>query len=417
MRIMKKTIIPSALALIAVAITFSSCKKDKEENLPTEPVAINISDNQKSMITSGNTFAFDIFKKVAETTPESKNIIISPLSISTALLMTLNGANGTTKDAMLTALRENNLTTDVLNSSSRDLVKALLAVDKRVLITIANSVWTENSFVVKKPFSDALTQYFDAEAKSFNINDPAVPSLVNTWIDTKTNGLIKKMIDQLDDNTVMLLINAIYFKGKWSAQFDKNNTVDGSFYLLSGSSKQVPMMKQNTKYKIFSGDGVKVAELPYGQGNYVMDVILPDNNKGVNDILAQLNVTKMKQWTDQMVESSVDMSFPRFKYVYETPLKDVLTDMGMGIAFTDNADFSNISDEDLLINKALHKAFIETNEEGTEAAAVTIIGIGTTSMPMNAQFTVDHPFIYVIRETTTNSILFMGRVSDPLLTE
>lgn len=391
---------------------FSGCKKN-DEKLPSEPVQLNLTSSQVGLISSENTFSYDIFKKIIDDTPESKNIIISPLSISTALSMALNGANGATRDGMLEALRMNGVSTDIINTSSRDLTNALLSVDKRVLISIANSVWSENNFVVKKTFSDILSQYYNAESKSFDINDPLVPGLINSWIDTKTNGLIDHMIDQLPDNTKMLLINAIYFKGKWASQFDKGKTVQGSFYKSDGSAIQVPMMKQNSSYMIYNGEGFTLAELPYGQGNFVMDVILPDAKDGIKSILPLITDSNLKTWFSQMSERKTDISFPRFKYAYDIDLKSVLKDMGMGIAFTDNADFSNISDIGLLINSVLHKAFIKTDEDGTEAAAVTIINIGATSINLNA-FTVDHPFLYLIRETTTNSIIFMGRVSDPL---
>lgn len=402
-----------AVSIISVALVFifSGCKKS-DEKLPTEPVQIDLTANQISLISSENTFAFDIFKKVIDKAgPE--NIIISPLSISTALSMTLNGANGATLNGMLETLRMNGVSPETINNSSRDLTKALLSVDKRVMISIANSVWSENNFVVKKPFSDVLTQYYSAESKSFDITDPKVPEMVNSWIDTKTNGLIDHMLDQVPSETRMLLINAIYFKGKWSSQFDKANTVQGSFYKSDGSTIQVPMMKQNAQYKIYDGDGFTLAELPYGQGNFVMDIILPDAKDGIKTVLPLISDTNLKVWVNQMSMKATDISMPRFKYMFKKELKDILKDMGMAIAFTENADFSNISDIGLLISFVLHQALIETNEEGTEAAAATIIGIGVTSAGPDFQLNIDHPFIYLIRETTTNSILFMGKVSDP----
>lgn len=404
---------PLLSIFIVFVLLLSSCKKESDEKSPTEPVQIDLTANQVSLIASENTFAFDIFKKVVEANPESKNIIISPLSISTALSMVLNGANGTTRDAIVTAMRMDGLSTDAINNSSKVLREALLSVDKRVLITIANSVWSEHNFVVKKPFTDILTQYYNADTKSFDIKDPMVPGLINTWISEKTNGLIKNMIDRLDDNTVMLLINAIYFKGKWASEFDKDKTLPSTFYKTDGSTIQVPMMKQKSEYKVYDGEGFTMAELPYGQGNFVMDVIVPYSRDGVKTILPLINDANLKGWVNQMSSRKIDILFPRFKYMFGMELKKILTDMRMGIAFSDNADFSNISSIDLLITSVLHKAFIETNEEGTEAAAVTIIGIGATSVNTNI-LNIDHPFLYIIRETTTNSILFMGRVVDPL---
>jgi serpin B len=400
-------------SLFVTSLFLFSCSKDNTDNLPVEPVQISINADQIELIASENAFAFDLFRKTIENESEKGNIIISPLSISYALSMTLNGSAGTTRDAMLEALRVNGLTPEVINNSYKSLSEALLSVDKRVIISVANSVWTENNFVVKKPFTDILTGYYNAEAKSFDITDPLVPKQINTWIESKTNGLIKNMVDKMNDNTVMLLINAIYFKGKWNSQFDIANTVNRSFYRTDGTTVEVPMMKQKSDFKIYTGEDFVLAEFPYGQGNFVMDVILPDENNGINTLAATLTDINFSNWIAGLREMETDLTFPRFKYGYKKQLKDVLTSLGMGIAFSDFADFSNISDIDLLINEVTHQAFIETNEEGTEAAAATIVDIGVTSMPLTYVLNIDHSFIYIIRETTTNTILFMGRVSDP----
>lgn len=413
---MRKQYVKAVVLLFtAIPLIFSACKKEPSETLPVEPVPINLTTDQVSLIASENTFALDIFRKAVENSTESENIIISPLSISSALSMTLNGSGTTTTTAMLEALRMKGLSPDIINNSYKDLTNALLSIDKRVLISIANSVWIEKNFVVKKPFTDILTKYYNADYKSFNISDPLVPKQVNSWIEDKTNGLIKNMIDQLDPNTVMLLANAIYFKGKWSSQFDKEKTVQGSFYKPAGTTIQVPMMKQTNDFKIYDGEGFTLAEFPYGQGNFVMDVIVPDDKNGIKSTLSLINSNSYKLWISQMSERKTELSFPRFKYGYKKELTNILSDMGMGIAFTDKADFSNISDVATLISFVLHQAFIETNEEGTEAAAATIVGIGVTSMPAGPfVLNIDHSFLYIIRETTTNSILFMGKVADPL---
>jgi serpin B len=411
---MKKfVLLTKASVLAAISIVFFSCNKNETESLPADPVPITLTSNQVSLIESENSFAFDIFRSAAYNSKASENLIISPLSISTALSMALNGANGPTRDSMLKALRVKNITPGEINQSYKDLSEALLSVDKRVLISIANSVWAENNFVVKKPFTGILTGFYNAEAKSFDINDLLAPKQMNSWIEANTNGLIKNMIDRLDNNTVMLLINAIYFKGKWKSQFDASKTVNQAFYKSDGTTSQVPMMKQTSDFRIYKGESFTLAEFPYGQGNFVMDVLVPDSKNGVDGLLSQLNEITFQNWIGLMSERETVLSFPRFKYGYKKELNEILSGMGMGIAFTDAADFSNISDLDLLISIVLHQAFIETNEEGSEAAAATIIGIGTTSMPIRFELNLDHPFIYIIRETSTNSILFMGKVEDP----
>jgi serine protease inhibitor len=411
-----KKIITGQLSAILLLFTllFMSCSKN-DEPLPKEPVPIDLTQDQVALIESGNSFAFDIFNIVLEGAGENENVMISPLSISYALSMTVNGANGETRDDMLEALRLKGISVDAINSSYKNLTSALLSVDKRVLMSIANSVWIEDDFPVKKSFTGILTDFYNAEANTFDINDASAPDKINTWIEENTNGLIKKMIDKLNDNTVMLLINAIYFKGKWKSQFEESKTIPMPFYKSGGNQINVPMMKQKTDFNVYVGNGFTMAEFPYGQGNFVMDVVLPDEPEGLRTAVASLSDGSFTAWLNQMNERETDVSFPRFKYGFKKKLKDVLTDMGMGIAFTDAADLSNITDKyDLLINDVTHQTFIETNEEGTEAAAATVVDIGLTSMPPAALvFKMDHPFIYIIRESTTNSIIFMGRVVDP----
>jgi len=402
------------IASLVLTVIPISCKKTSNTILPDQPVAINLTTKQLSLVESGNMFAFDIFREVLNSTPNQKNVIISPLSISYALSMTLNGANSATRDSMIYALRLKNLTLDEINQSNKDLTAALLSVDERVLISIANSVWVEKNFVVKKPFTDILTDFYNADSKSFDITDLNAPSLMNNWIESKTNGLIKNMIDKLDNNTVMLLIDAIYFKGKWKIEFDKSATTDRPFSITDGSSENVPTMYQSETQKVYQGNGYTLAELAYGQGNFVIDILLPDNNS-LASLTPLLTDMGFKTMTDNLSERKVNLYLPRFKYGFKEELKDLLSQMGMGIAFTDAADFSNISDISLQINKVTHQAFIETDEEGTEAAAATVVGIIATLAGPDSPIliNVNRPFLYFIRETTTNSILFMGKVSDP----
>jgi serine protease inhibitor len=407
---------PELFVLAFFLLFFISCKKEPQTApLPTEPVQVALTQDQNSLITSENSFAFDIFNRIAAKEPVSVNLMISPLSISTALSMTLNGASGSTRDAMLNALKQNGLTEEIINNSYKSLTPTLLGLDERVKISIANSVWTEKNFAVRKAFISILTDYYSAESKPFDIqNKSAALEQINGWISDNTNGLIKNMLSEIDDNAVMFLINAIYFKGKWSSQFDQANTRQAPFFKADGTTIQVPMMKQTSNYKVYNGDGFTLAELPYGQGNFVMDILLPNEINGAAGFLTSLNDANLKSWTGKMTEKKVNVSLPKFKYAYKIELSQILSDMGMEIAFTDKADFSNISDLDLYISFVLHQSFIETNEEGTEAAAATIVGISTTSAPSDPEIlNIDHPFIYLIRETETNTVLFAGRIADP----
>ena len=411
---MKNRIITTILVLLLIPPFLVTCEKEPDETLPEEPVLIDLTSDQIALIESGNSFAFDIFRKVVENSEEPENIMISPLSISYALSMTLNGANGATRDSMLKALRVSGITPEEINISYQKLTEALLSVDKRVLMTIANSVWTREGFPVKEAFIDILETYYDAESRQFDIMDPEAHVIINQWIEDNTNGLIKEMLEKLEPDVVMLLINAIYFKGMWKYQFDENNTDQKNFYTDNDVTVEVPMMSQNADFPVYRGDNFTLAELPYGQGNFVMDIILPDDYDGINRILPLVTESSFNNWISQAHETDVDLYLPRFKYGFKKKLKDILSDMGMGIAFSGCADFTNIADADLNIQDVIHQAFIETNEEGTEAAAATVVIIELTSInPTPMVFNANHPFIYIIRETTTNSIIFMGIVNDP----
>jgi len=403
------------LGILLITISLSiSCEKSNDDN-PGDPVPINLTDKQVALVKSGNEFAFDIFRKTLENEAPEKNIMISPLSISYALSMTVNGADGPTRDSILKALRVSNISIEELNRSYKDLTAALLSVDKRVAMKIANSVWTEQNFSVKKAFIDVLTDYYMAESKPFNINDANTPSIINQWIKDNTNGLIKDMIDQLDPATVMLLINAIYFKGMWKYEFDKAETTQRPFSVSGGSQLEVPSMSQAETHKVYQGEGFTMVELPYGQGNFVMDVILPDTQSGTS-FFTNVNESDFNEWTKSLSPRKVNLYMPRFKYKYKKTLNEILADMGMTIAFTDIADFTNIAEAPLHIDSVLHQTFIETNEEGTEAAAATAVIVVLTTNELDTTLLIDinRPFIYIIREITTNTIIFMGRVSNPL---
>lgn len=412
---MKHNILTTVVVLLSIPLLLVECSKTPDEVLPEEPVLIDLTSNQISLIESENSFAFDIFRKVVENTEQAENIIISPLSISYALSMTLNGADGATRDSMLMALRVSGITPEEINNSYKKLTEALLSVDKRVIMTIANSVWTKEGFPVKESFIDILETYYDAESQQFDINNPETPDIINQWIEDNTNGLIKDMIDKLQPDVVMLLINAIYFKGIWKYQFEEGDTDYKTFYKTGDENIEVPMMNQEVDLMVYRGENFTLAELPYGQGNFVMDIILPDDPDGINRIIPVITESSFNNWISQASETKADIYLPRFKYDYKKKLKDILSDMGMRIAFYPGADFTNIADTNLNIQEVIHQAFIETNEEGTEAAAATVVIIELSSIPSGPLvFNADHPFIYIIRETTTNSIIFMGCVNDPL---
>jgi len=407
------------IRMVALLFLFSlgtiSCNKNADPVYPDSPQPVELTQTQYMIVENDNKFSLDLFRKVLEYDSAKENIMISPLSVSFALSMTANGANGATRDSMMLALAFENMSIDDINSSYWDLTSKLTALDRRVLFSIANSVWVEERLDAKEQFINTLMKWYRAETMNFNINDPGIVSAINKWIENKTNGTIDNVINELDQNVVMLLINAIYFKGKWKYSFDKENTAEMPFYPTNGGPVSAKMMNMTATLKVGSGDGFLIAELPYGQGNFVMDVILPDQGITPRELVATLSSSDLSNALGSMKDTETEIFMPRFNYEYRAEMKDILSSMGMGIAFTPFvADFSNISDDQLFISEVIHQSFIENNEEGTEAAAVTVVIIELTSVgPGKNVVKLDRPFIYIIRETETNTIAFMGLTGNP----
>lgn len=411
-KITMKGLIVTQISLLVMLI---SCEKSKTNDLPGDPVKITTEIYQKEVIDSANRLAFDLFKPTLAGAKGEENIMISPFSITSALSMTLNGAAGETFEAMKKTLGLKEKTLEQINKTYLKLMTEMVPVDKRVVLDIANSVWVEKRLVVKQPFITELQTWYKAEAREIDVTNPDAVDIVNAWIAEKTHDKIPDMLDYLDPDLAMLLINAVYFNGKWRYQFDKADTQEEPFYVTPSVSKTVFTMHQKEKLKYAKTSNSTIVELPYGQGNYTMVVVLPDENVTTNEVADALTPALWNEWMALLADntSEIELSMPRFKYKYKRLLNNDLINLGMGIAFTPDADFSNISDQNLMINRVIHQTFIETNEEGTEAAAATVVEIINTSMPITIQVNIDHPFLYFIRETSTGTVIFEGRVSDP----
>ncbi|MFO7827535.1 MAG: serpin family protein [Bacteroidales bacterium] len=383
-------------------------------DFPTEEKVIELSPESKSMVSIDNQFGIDLFKRMI-IEESDKNLMISPLSISQALLMSYNGSAGETKNAFEETLFLSGLSTDEINLAQKELVKALLEVDPAVTISIANSIWHRQGFPVKPEFVKVNQDFYDAEVREAAFDQTTV-ELINSWVENKTNGKIDQIIDEIDPSLVMFLINAIYFNGNWKYKFEASNTTNNDFNLSNGSKVTVPFMNQEVTAKLMLHDDFTILDLPYGRGNFSMLIFLPDEDKTIDDVMAAWNTESYNEWLENFEEMNVEVSIPKFKFGYEKVLNGLLQSMGLSIAFDkDNADFSNITEAmQLYIDFVKHKSFIDVNEKGTEAAAVTSVGFGVTSInPAYAKFIADKPFLFAIREKYTNAILFMGQVTNP----
>lgn len=407
------------IALISLSFFTFSCKKEKTET-PGEFKQVNLTQKQKDLVSNSNTFGFDFFKKVTEISGTEKNLMVSPLSVSMALGMTRNGAAGSTLEAMTNTLGFTGMNETDINESYKFILETCSGLDPKVKLHIANSIWYKKTFSVEQAFEQANQQYFNASVTSLDFSSPTAADMINAWVKEKTNQLIPKIIDQIPADAVMYLVNAVYFKGQWRHQFEKSKTVQKPFYLADGTEIQAAAMQQHEKHPFYKGAGFAAIELPYNQGNYVMSILLPDAGKTVKDVIGQLSKANWENWSGLFNETDIQLQLPKFKYSYdEKQMKPILTDLGMGVAFdSDRADFTRINSKGgLYISRVMHKTYIETNEEGTEAAAVTAVEIGVTSVgPVQTyNFTIDRPFVYFIQEKSTGTILFIGTVMNPNL--
>lgn len=399
------------IILVSVLVLFSSCKKDE-----TEYKDIDLTAKQQEIANSGNVFSLGLLQKVSES-ETSGNIMISPLSVDYALAMTANGAKNNTLDEMLTALDFDGFELAEFNGYFSYLMNEIVDLDNEVELRIANSIWYSNDFSVLQSFLDVNQDYYNADLESLDFSSPDALTEINNWVSDNTNDKITEIIDNIPADAVMYLINAVYFYGSWQYEFDQSQTQERSFYLEDGNTVQVEMMEMEAGLQCYIGSNYTAIELPYGQGNFVMDVIIPAGDSDVGSFIANLSSDLWTELTQGLYDQNIVLRMPKFKFEYEKELIPSLQEMGIMDLFTGVADLSGINgDGGLYVSKVKHKTYIDVNEEGTEAAAVTAVEVCYTSVDPNAPMyvTLDKPFIFIIREKSTSVILFEGVLRNPL---
>ncbi|MDP4291681.1 MAG: serpin family protein [Bacteroidota bacterium] len=404
----------SICLLFLLSAFMISCAKEKTpiNNMQIQPIALTAA--QKALVQSNNQFAFTLFNK-AGTQETNDNLFISPFSVSVALSMTLNGAGGSTKTGMGNTLGFSGQDLIAINDYNKLLSNQLQHIDNAVTFNIANSIWYRNTFSVSSSFITTNKTYYNAEVSALDFTSPSAVNTINNWVSAKTNNAIPNIITIIPSNMVMYLINAIYFKGSWSNKFDAAKTSDQNFYKEDQTVVQCKMMTQNTTFPVYTNDTYTAVELPYGQGNFLMTILLPNTGKTTADVITNFNAENWNAINDGLVPTSIQINFPRFKTSYETTLNSLLSSMGMADAFNSNiADFTGINAQGgLYISEVKHKTMVEVNEEGTVAAAVTSVGITITAIMEPRIINVNKPFVFVISEKSTGAILFTGRIMDP----
>jgi len=403
------------LFVIVLAFLFVQCEKSFEpisNNTTREFTAL-----EKQVAASADRFGLNLIKSVNETKTDS-NIFISPLSVSMALGMTLNGANTTTYEAIQSTLELDGLSQQQINETYKSLIDLLTQIDPKVIFNIANSIWYRQGWTFEQEFIDVNKNYFNALVKSLDFNDPTATDIINDWVYNNTNGKIDKIVNSIDPTVVMYLINAIYFKGTWKYEFDKNETINDLFNAPNGNQLPCKLMVQTNDFSYFTNSDFQAIDLPYGNGQFSMTVLLPLPDKNVDSLIAKFSEENWDLWMSNFSEQNGTLYLPKFKLEYKITLNEVLKSLGMEIAFTPGqADFTKMytGPFDLFIDEIKHKTFVNVDEEGTEAAAVTSVSIGYTSVG-GSGFTmrVDRPFVFVIREKKSGSILFVGKIVEPI---
>lgn len=367
-------------------------------------------------LVEGNTqFALALYQKLQV---EPGNLFFSPYSISTALAMTYAGARGNTATQMAQALHFH-LEPHRLHPAFASMEAELrdIAEKGQVRFKVANALWPQQGYPLLETFLTLTRQHYGVLITAVDYREPETARrTINTWVEQQTEQKIKDLIPErlLDPSTTLVLVNAIYFKGDWASQFDPDLTRDAPFWTSPGEAIQTPMMTQEHEFSYAAADGLQILALPYAGNDVSMIILLPQEIDGLAQLEAQLTTENLSRWTQQLRPMTVRVFLPRFKIRFPFGLNDTLKSMGMVDAF-EAADFSGIDGTtSLFIGAVLHEAFVQVNEEGTEAAAATAVLVSRSLPPPVPVFRADHPFVFVIRDNRSGSILFLGRVVNPV---
>lgn len=407
---MKKIMV--VLGFIVVSNLYVNCVRDFSE-MPIPIQDRELTFFEKKLVESDEKFGLKLFQEIVKSNSDS-NIFISPLSISMALAMTYNGAAGTTEQAMRNTLEFGDLSKNQINESFKSLIEFFSEIDPKVKFQLANSIWYKQGFIVEQDFIHLNQNYFDAVVKGLDFNAPGAVDIINGWISDNTNNKIENMIDRIPPSAVMYLINAIYFNGTWMYEFDKNLTKDDIFETSDGSQVSTKMMQLSGDFFYHENENFQAIDLLYGAGKYGMTIFLPKHGKSLDSLINELDPSKLKEWVANFHECKGNLALPKMKIENKMFLNEVLKILGMEIAFSGAANFENINKQGgLYISRVLHNTFLEVDEEGTEAAAATVVEVLRGGSPTGFVMEMNRPFLFFIRERDTNVILFIGKIVNP----
>ncbi len=371
----------------------------------------SLSPSEIRIVEGANAFAFDLVREATRALPPDSNAFLSPLSAAMALSMALNGANGETWTAMRAALRLDGMQEADIDRGYRELMALLRGLDSRTEMRVANSIWGHSTLPLEAAFTEAGRTYFEAEVATLDFGSPEALTTINGWVDEATAGRIPRLLEEVSPQEVLFLINAIYFKGKWRTAFDAGDTRAAPFRGADGRERVARLMALEDELRYDETEAYQAVDLLYGNGAFAMTVLLPKAGWSPAQVLAALDPESWSALASRFEEREVALLLPRFRVEYGRRLKEDLAALGMGIAFDPSADFYRIADvapDRLYLTRVDQKTFVEVNEEGTEAAAATAVGVGRTSAPVPVEMRVDRPFAFAIRERLSGAVLFLG---------
>ena len=410
-RILTRFVVPTALAF-AAACSGSTEPDAGKPGATLDALPRTLTAGEQRVIGAANDFSFALFRRLSAA-QQDDNVFTSPFSASMALGMAMNGAAGTTYDEMRATLGFGTAATETeIGESYKSLIALLRGLDPAVDFRIANSIWHRTGFPVNQSFLDAGRNWFDARVSEIDFSSPAAVPTINDWVSTATAGKIPTILETIRDDQIMFLINAIYFKGSWRTKFEAASTIDAPFHGVGGD-QPAKLMHREGKMKHLQTADFQAVDLPYGNSAYSMTVVLPNEGRSSDAVAASLQSAAWTGWMGQLRDAEVDLHLPRFKLAWERGLIADLESLGMRAAFVPGgADFTRLSPagRQLFISVVKQKTYVDINEEGTEAAAVTNVGVSVTSMPVRIPFRVDRPFIVVLRERLSGTIFFMGKI-------
>lgn len=419
---MKKTTM--TIALMAMMMSLTSCSTTKKAQTPKSDdmsdmvVSRNdelmdenyliLSDAQRDIVNHNNAFALNLFRQMKGFDSQ----VVSPMSISYLMGMLANGADGQTRLEIMKAIGCENVSLKDLNEFYQMMITKAGRFDKSTTVNIADYIALNNRYQLKDGFVSTMQNYYKAGIEAMDFSKASTLKRINQWCSDHTDKMIPKIIDEVDPSAVSYIMNAIYFNGTWTDKFDKSQTKLENFQGYTRDIKKAQMMHRHAKYMYTDNADFAAVNIPYGNRSYSMTVILPNRGKSIDEVMAALDAEKLGKLRYNMDECVVDLKLPRFTTTQELSLNDIISKLGAPTMFTGSADFSHLADGNLTISKMLQKAKIEVSEEGTKAAAVTTAMVAMTALqpePRRVEFHANRPFVYMITESSTGAVLFMGQ--------